>query len=96
MADLNAKLNQTTEWTCAGTSDVLTCSDISQQVRGGVQIETEFDMTTVTVTLPSGATKAVTIATEDKNIALVGKDFSMASIAITGIAAGTYTVRFSQ
>ncbi len=96
MADLNAKLNQTTEWTCAGTSDVLTCSDISQQVRGGVQIETEFDMTTVTVTLPSGATKAVTIATADKNIALVGKDFSMASISITNIPAGTYTVRFSQ
>lgn len=96
MANLTAKLNQTTEWTCAGTSDVLTCSDISQQVRGGVQIETEFDMTTVTVTLPSGATKAVAIATEDKNIALVGKDFSMASITITGITAGTYTVRFSQ
>jgi hypothetical protein len=96
MASLTAKLNQTVEWTCAGTSDVLTCSDISQPVRGGVQIETEFDMTTVTVTLPSGVTKAVPIAAEDKNIALVGKDFSMASISITGITAGTYTVRFSQ
>jgi len=96
MANLTARLNQTVEWTCAGTSDVLTCSDISQQVRGGVQIETEFDMTTVTVTLPSGATKAVTIATADKNVALVGKDFSMSAISITGISAGTYTVRFSQ
>lgn len=96
MANLTARLNQTVEWTCAGTSDVLTCSDISQQIKGGVQIETEFDMTTVTVTLPSGATKAVTIATADKNVALVGKDFSMSAIAITGISAGTYTVRFSQ
>jgi hypothetical protein len=96
MADLTVKLNQTTEWTCAGTGDVLTCSDISQSLRGGVQIETEFDMTEVTVTLPSGATKDVTIAAADQNAALVGKDFSIASISITGVAAGTYTVRFSQ
>lgn len=96
MANITARLNQTVEWTCAGTSDVLTCSDISQQIKGGVQIETEFDMATVTVTLPSGATKAVTIATADKNVALVGKDFSMSAISITGISAGTYTVRFSQ
>jgi hypothetical protein len=98
MADLTVKLNQTTEWTCAGTSDVLTCSDLSQALRGGVQCETEFDMSgaTVTITLPSVITKTVTVASDDDNAALIGDGFSLASIAMTNIAAGTYTVRFSQ
>lgn len=98
MADLTARLNQTVAWTCAGTSDTLTCSDISEAIRSGVQIETEFDMdgAEITVTLKSGLSKIVTVAAGDKNCSLIGKDFMMSSIAITGVAAGKYTVRFSQ
>jgi hypothetical protein len=51
---------------------------------------------TVTVTLASGVTKAVQVANADQNIALIGKDFQMAAITITGVPAGTYTVRFSM
>jgi len=98
MADLTVRINQTREWTCSGTSDVLSCTDISQPLRNGVQVETDFDMHTadVTVKLPSGIAKAVTVSEHDKKIALIGKDFSMSEISITGVPAGTYTVRFSQ
>lgn len=98
MADLTVRLNQTLEWTCAGTSDVLTCSDLSQPLRTGVQCETDFSMATatVTVTLPSGITKTVTVAAADANCALIGKDFQISAISITGVSAGTYTVRFSM
>lgn len=98
MADLTAKINQSYEWVCAGTSDTLTCDDVAAQVRNGVQCETDFSMATatVTVTLESGVTKTVTVAADDANVALIGKDFSMSAIAMTNIAAGTYTVRFSQ
>jgi hypothetical protein len=50
----------------------------------------------VTVTLVSGIEKEVSVAEADANCALIGKDFQLASISITGVAAGTYTVRFSQ
>ena len=98
MANLTVKLNQTEEWTCAGTGDVLTCSDLSRPLRTGVQCETDFDMHTsnVTVTLVSGIEKDVSVAEADANCALIGKDFQVAAISITGVSAGTYTVRFSM
>jgi hypothetical protein len=92
-----AKINQTATWVCSGTSDTLTCSDISQ-IRNGVQIESSVSLATatVTVTLESGVTKVVTVAADDANVALIGKDFLMSQIVISNCAAATYTVRFSQ
>jgi len=92
-----ARLNQTATWICSGTSDTLTCSDISQ-IRNGVQIEssTSLATATVTVTTPTGINKIVTVAAGDANVALIGKDFLMSQIVITGAPAGTHTVRFSQ
>ena len=92
-----AKINQTKSWVCAGTSDTLTCSDISQ-IRNGVQIESSVSLAsaTVTVTLESGVTKVVTVAADDANVALIGKDFLMSQIVISNCAAATHTVRFSQ
>lgn len=98
MADLIARINQTVEWVCAGTSDVLSCTDVSKQVRNGLQYETDFSMATatITVTLESGVTKTVTAETADANVGLIGKDFAMSAVSVTNVAAGTYTVRFSQ
>lgn len=98
MADLTARINQTYEWVCAGTSDVLSCTDIAEQVRNGVQYETDFDMSaaTITVTMESGVTKTVTPAAAEDNVGLIGDGFSMSAISVTDVAAGTYTVRFSQ
>lgn len=92
-----AKINQTKSWVCAGTSDTLTCSDISQ-IRNGVQIESSVSLATatVTVTTPTGITKVVTVASGDANVALIGKDFLMSQIVISNCPAGTHTVRFSQ
>lgn len=99
MADTAAKLNQVTEWSPASDTDTITCYDISQQVRNGVQIDVSgFDLVDATVTYVNlvGAESTLTVAADAVASGLAGEGYSMASISITGIAAGTYTVRFGQ
>jgi len=98
MANLIARLNQTYQWTCAGTSETVTCSDLSQSLRTGVQCEASFEMhtATVTVTLVSGIVETVTVPNANSHAALIGQYMQLSGIAITGVPAGTYTVRFSM
>lgn len=99
MADTTAKLNQTVAWTSTGTSDTLTCSDISPSIRNGVQLDADsitIESATVTVTLKTGVTKVVTVETGSGETCLIGEGFSMQKIVLSGVAAGTYNVTFSQ
>jgi len=98
MANLTARLNQTYQWTCTGTSETVTCSDLSQSLRTGVQCETSFEMhtATVTVTMVSGITETVTVPNAHSHAAVIGQYMQLSGVTITGVPAGTYTVRFSM
>jgi hypothetical protein len=99
MADTIAKLNVTTSWVSTGTSDTITCQDVSPLIRNGVQIDADgFDLATATinVTTRTGAVKTANAPTGAGETCLVGQGFSIQKIVISGIAAGTYPVTFSQ
>lgn len=99
MADTVAFLNQAKTWTPASTADTITCYDISAQNLNGVQIEVDgFDLTTATITHTNsvGGDDDVTVAATAVSFGLAGEGFAMTQLAISGIAAGTYTVRFGQ
>jgi len=98
MPNLTADLNTTYSWVCGGTSEVLSCPALYRHVRDGVQCEASFEMhtATVTVTLVSGITETVTVPTAHSHAALIGQYMQLSGIAITGVPAGTYTVRFSM
>ena len=99
MADTIAKLNVTTSWVSTGAGDTLTCQDISPSIRNGVQIDADgFDLATATInaTTKTGATKTANAPTGAGETCLVGQGYSMVKIVLSGIAAGTYPVTFSQ
>lgn len=99
MANTAATTNVAATWVCGGSSDTLTCAVCDQQSRAGVQIEANgfnLEDATVTVTAENGAAKVVTAPADSGEIALFGSGFSIASIQISGVTAGTYVVTFRQ
>lgn len=99
MADTIAKLNQVKTWVSTGTGDTITCYDISSEIRNGVQIDTtgfDVDTATITVTTKGGAVKVANAPASSGQACLTGDKWSMSTISLSGIAAGTYTVRFGQ
>jgi len=99
MAEVFARQNVETVWVCGGESDILTCPDVSPQIRDGVQIDSNgfnLEDATITTTMQNGAQKQPTIAAGTGETVIVGFRFSMSAVSISGVAAGTYTVTFSQ
>lgn len=99
MANTSATTNVAKTWVCGGSGDTLTCASCDQQSRAGVQIEANgfnLEDATITVAAENGAAKIVVAPTDSGEIALFGSGFSIASIQISGVAAGTYAVTFRQ
>jgi hypothetical protein len=99
MADIQATLNQLVSWVSTGTGDTLTCDNINPNLRHGVQIDADgitLESATITVTTTAGATKVVAAPSGAGESVLVGEGFSITKIVLSGVAAGTYPVRFSR
>ena len=100
MADTIAVVNLLRFWQPASDTDTLTCSGFDLSKNGGIQIESSgFNMEDATITAKgeTGASKVVEAASGVGEICLIGSEgFSIASIQITGIAAGMYSVKFTQ
>lgn len=99
MANTNAKINTTVAWTSTGTGDTLTCTDVSWVLRNGVQIDADgitLENATITATTKTGVTKVANAPTGAGETCLVGQGFSITSVVLSGVAAGTYNVTFSQ
>ncbi len=99
MADLTARLNTVYSWTSAGVGDKLICQNISPGLRTGVQVEingVNLDTATIVCFGETGAQKTVASVAQIEEIALIGEGFSISRIEISGVAAGTYSIKFSQ
>lgn len=99
MADTKARVNQTTPWTTTGTSDTITCDDIAPGMRNGVQVDIDgvaISTTTIVVTTRGGAEVTPSVASIVGESVLVGQGYSISKIVISGVAAGTRNVTFSQ
>lgn len=99
MAETITKINKETTWVCGGTSDILTCDDVVEQIRNGVQIDANgfnLEDATIKITMANGAEKTPIIAAGTGETVIVGFRFSMSKVSISGVAAGTYVVTFSQ
>jgi len=100
MVDTVARVNQTVAWTSTGTGDTLTCSDIFPEIRNGVQIDADgitLESATITVTTKAGVTHVAAAPAGSGETCLVGwPRFAISKIVLSGVAAGTYNVTFSQ
>lgn len=98
MAALNAVVGKTKAFTGA---DVVTCK-LSEMNRKGVQIVAigfDIEDATVTVVLPGeDATEQqpTELETSGNKTCIVGRNFSMQAIKISGLPTGSYSVLFVQ
>ena len=96
---MNAVLNEKTVWECAGTGDVLTCLILPNYSDRAIQIESPgvvFEGKLVTAYGVTGAAQIAAIPTGTTAICSVGGDtFSLSKVAVSGLAAATYTFLFT-
>lgn len=98
MAITYAEFGVNKTWVCAGISDELILKVPPGSSRRGIQIginNLNLETVDVEVTLPPSIAKDAEIETGSGNAALIGKDWEMLQIRITGAAAATYTYHFS-
>lgn len=99
MANTTAFVNKQCTWISTGTGDTLTCDDINGNRQSGVEIDSDsiaFENATITVTTKAGASKVVAAPASAGKSVLVGEGFAVSKIVISGMAAGTYIVHFTQ
>lgn len=87
-------------WTPANTSDQLVLRNTFPQAgRRGIQTTVnnlDLEAATIDVLVHAGAVKQPEIEAGAGNSALIGKDWEVKEIRISGAAAGTYTYHFSS
>lgn len=101
MADTYAAFDTDGTWTSTGVGDKLILRNSSPgATRRGIQVTVNnLDLEpagNVLCLLHAGAVKQPTIEAGSGNSALVGKDWEIKEIRITGAIAGTYTYHFSS
>ncbi len=99
MANTVAHMGVQVSWTSTGTGDTLTCSDMSQLNRDGIELDANgitLESATITVTTAAGTSQVVAAPTGSGNRCLIGQFFAMSQIVLSGVAAGTYLVKFSS
>lgn len=98
MATTYAKFGEVGTWVCAGVGDELILRVPPGSSRRGIQIGiADLDLETVDVeaTVPPGIVQDVEIEAGAGSSALIGKDWEVTQIRITGAAADTYTYYFA-
>jgi len=98
MATVYAEFGVTKTWTSTGVGDILALKVPPGESRRGIQVGivgVDLNAATVKATVPPSIQKTVEIETGSGNAALVGKDWEMTRIEISGVAAGSYNYHFS-
>lgn len=98
MATVYAEFGVQKSWTSNGVEDILALIVPPSESRRGIQIGivgVDLNAATVKATVPPGIQQTVTIESGSGNSALVGKDWEMTRIEISGVAAGSYNYYFS-
>jgi hypothetical protein len=98
MAITYAEFGVSKPWFCAGAGDELILKVPAGESRRGIQVgiaDLDLETVDVEVTVPPGIVLDADIETGAGRSALVGKDWEMTQIRITGAAADTYTYYFA-
>jgi hypothetical protein len=100
MVDTYAMFDVDGTWTPAGVGDRLIVRNNSpRSSRRGIQTTVnnlDLELATIDVLVHAGAVKQPDIEAGSGNSALIGKDWEIKEIRISGAAAATYTYHFSS
>lgn len=100
MAVTYAKFDEDGTWTPASTEDELVLrNSFPSAGTGGIQTtvnDLDLETATIDVLVHAGALKQPTIESGSGNSALIGKDWKVKEIRISGATPGTYTYHFSS